>query len=110
MQNKYYTIMQNLGALCISRGTDTGEADELAELGYIDKNPFSEQHFELTDFSHFSDILRDTVPLCCSTVTVTSFGKSQPGVRDNDPSCHAIIAQQARQVLWLVALPDAVGA
>ena len=62
------------------------------------------------DFSHFSDILMDTVPLCCSTVTVTFFGQCQPGVRDNDPSCYATIAQQAGQVLWLVALPDAVGA
>ena len=110
MQNKYYTIMQNLGALCISRGTDTGEAVGLDELGHIDENPFSELNFKLTDCSHFSDSVRDAVPLCCPAVAVTPFGQCQPGVRYNDFACHAIIAKQPGQIFWLSALPDTVGA
>ena len=101
-------MLQNLGALCISRGTDTGEAGVLDELGHIDENPFSEQNFKLTDYSHISDSFRDAVPLCCPAVAVTPFCKCQPSVRYNDFACHAIIAKQPGQIFWLSALPDAV--
>ena len=73
------------------------------KLCHMEEDPFSELNFKLADFSDFSDISWDGVPLGWASITIALLSKCQVSIWHNNIASPAIPPHQAGQVVWLDA-------
>ena len=64
-------------------------------------DPFLQMKLKLTNFSHFPDMVWNTVPLLCSPETVAFLRKCELSVGNNDSIRPVVSAHDVAQVLGL---------